>query len=72
MDTRESSPALTAAAIAACEIMGVKACNYGVCTTPQLHWLVAHKYTNSNEAGLYVQHCREVFMSFLTLCHGEK
>ena len=72
LDTRESGPALVAAAKAACEIMGVTTCNHGVVTTPQLHWLVSNKYTHSNDSGLYTQHCREVFMAFLTLCEGEK
>lgn len=53
MDTRETSPALLAAVKAACDIMGVKVCTYGLVTTPQLHWLVSENYTNDNDTGLY-------------------
>ena len=36
-DTRESSPQLVKAALAGCETLGVKTCNFCLCTTPQLH-----------------------------------
>jgi phosphomannomutase len=61
MDTRDSSPALVAAALAACEIMGVMTCNYGVCTTPQLHWLVSHSYVFPSDVVMYEKHSKKVF-----------
>ena len=68
MDTRETSPALLKAVKAACDIMGVKVCNYGLVTTPQLHWLVSENYTDENDTGLYSQEFKENFLTFLSLC----
>lgn len=70
-DTRESSPQLVKAALAGCETLGVKTCNFGLCTTPQLHWLVSQRKTHFNDAGLYAQFFHVNYQTFLALC-GDK
>lgn len=40
-DTRETSEMLIQAAMKGCELMGVKITNFGLCSTPQLHWLIS-------------------------------
>mmetsp|Transcript_1838 Transcript_1838/g.2482 ORF Transcript_1838/g.2482 Transcript_1838/m.2482 type:complete len:140 (+) Transcript_1838:442-861(+) len=72
MDTRTTSPALVAAAMKGCDIMGVRTCNFGKVTTPQLHWLVSHRYTHFNDAGLYTQYYKDKFLSFVGLCQNHK
>lgn len=68
MDTRDTSPKLLQAAMRGCELMGIKGTNFGLCTTPQLHWLVANRLTHANDSGLYIQYFKENFLTFLSLC----
>ena len=53
MDTRESSPALLNAAMTGCQSVGVATTNFGLCTTPQLHWLVSQNLTDPKNWDLY-------------------
>jgi phosphoacetylglucosamine mutase len=46
MDTRSTSPMLCYAAYQACQIMGVQGTELGLCSTPQLHWLISNKTSN--------------------------
>lgn len=70
MDTRETSKTLVAAVKKACDIFGVRVCDFGLVTTPQLHWLVSNRYTHFNDAGLYVQYFKEKFLTFVGLCQN--
>jgi phosphoacetylglucosamine mutase len=72
MDTRSSGPALLAAAIKGCKLMGVEPQNFGVCSTPQLHWLIANQQTHFNCVGLYVQFFKQNFLTFLSICDHQK
>ena len=59
MDTRETSPELLRAAMLGSELMGVKPTNFGLCTTPQLHWLVSQNLFRCDDVGLYTQYFKE-------------
>lgn len=68
MDTRESSPVLMKHMLSGVSALGVKYVNFGLCTTPQLHWLIHQKKTHASEARLYAKHCKDKFLSFLEEC----
>ena len=68
MDTRSSGPALVAAAIKGCKLMGVEPQNFGVCSTPQLQWLIANQQTHFNCVGLYIQFFKTNYLTFLSIC----
>lgn len=67
MDTRESSPILLKAAMKGCELMGVKITNFGLCSTPQLHWLISQKLTKEADKPKYAQYFTKAFLSFIKL-----
>lgn len=67
MDTRESSPTLLKYAIAGCNATGVKHVDFGLCTTPQLHWNVANGITNAANKHLYSKQMVDAFLAFASL-----
>lgn len=66
-DTRETSPMLVEAAMTGAKLMGANVVNYGLCTTPMLHWLVSEKHTKEDEVSLYYENFKGKFLTFLEL-----
>ncbi|XP_063681883.1 phosphoacetylglucosamine mutase-like [Bolinopsis microptera] len=64
-DTRESGPDIVAAVTAGAENLQCKVHNIGVCTTPQLHWIV--KQTNISKPNTLQDYYRTFADSFIHL-----
>ena len=56
MDTRHTSPILKSLATQACNLIGVRHVDFGLCTTPQLHWLLQQKMNTPSDTKKYVNH----------------
>lgn len=72
MDTRDTSEKLLNAAKKACKLMSIKTTNYGLVTTPKMHWLVSKGYTHFNDTGLYTQFFKDSFLTFISLSNNDR
>ena len=67
-DTRETSEQLLQATIKGCELMGVKITNFGLCSTPQLHWLISQRLTDQAAKPQFALNFVNAFLSFISIC----
>uniref|UniRef100_A0AAX7U240 Phosphoacetylglucosamine mutase n=1 Tax=Astatotilapia calliptera TaxID=8154 RepID=A0AAX7U240_ASTCA len=76
-DTRSSSASLSQAVLDGVSALGGHSKDYGLVTTPQLHYMVCcqntqGKYGEATVEGYYTKFCQELLLSFSPPCHLKK
>ena len=66
-DTRESSPILLAAVKKGLDCLNVPYTDFGLLTTPQLHYIVAH-HKKDYTSECYIAHKTKEYIEFIALC----
>ena len=68
-DTRDSSPKLVAAIKRGLDCLNVPYTDFGLLTTPQLHYVTAHHKKEYTEE-CYIKHMTDAYIDFVELCNS--